>query len=271
MIFEQYLRELPDKALSLGVRVILALIIFAIGIKIIAVMRKFVKKALDRSHASTEVVQYLDSAVKVFLYVLLVFQILLQLGIEAASIASVVASAGVTIGLAIQGSLSNCIGGILILVLKPFKVGDYIIEDTYKNEGEVKEISIFYTRLATPDNKTILLPNGNLANSSLTNVTSAPERRLDINIGISYQADIKKAKEVALSHMQKQPMILQDKDMGVYVNALGESSVELILRCWTKKEDYWIVRWWLLEEIKTAFDEEGISIPYNQLDVHIVS
>lgn len=267
----RFLDELPDKMLSLGIRVVLALVLFAIGSRIIAVIRRIIKRALEKSSASTEAEQFLDSAIKAFLYVILVFMILQLFGVDAASIATVIGSVGVTVGLAIQGSLTNCIGGILILTLKPFKVGDYIIEDTHKNEGVVQQISIFYTKLATFDNKIILIPNGTLANSSLTNVTDEPVRRVDFMVGISYESDIRKAREVVQELANAHPLILKDRDVSVYVDQLGDSSVVLGVRFWTKKEDYWQARCEMLENVKYGFDETGVSIPYNQLDVHLIS
>lgn len=266
----RFLDELPDKMLSLGIRVVLALVLFAIGSRIIAVIRRIIKRALEKSSASTEAEQFLDSAIKAFLYVILVFMILQLFGVDAASIATVIGSVGVTVGLAIQGSLTNCIGGILILTLKPFKVGDYIIEDTHKNEGVVQQISIFYTKLATFDNKIILIPNGTLANSSLTNVTDEPVRRVDFMVGISYESDIRKAREVVQELANAHPLILKDRDVSVYVDQLGDSSVVLGVRFWTKKEDYWQARCEMLENVKYGFDETGVSIPYNQLDVHLI-
>lgn len=268
-LMERYLDQLPDRLLSLGIRVVLALVLFAIGSRVIAVIRRLIKKALEKSSASKEAEQFLDSAIKAFLYVILVFMILQLFGVDAASIATVIGSVGVTVGLAIQGSLTNCIGGILILTLKPFKVGDYIIEDTHKNEGVVQQISIFYTKLATFDNKIILIPNGTLANSSLTNVTDEPVRRVDFFVGISYQADIRQARAVVERLAAAHPLIVQEKEVSVYVDNLGDSSVVLGVRFWTKKEDYWQARCEMLESIKYGFDEEKISIPYNQLDVHL--
>ena len=190
-------------------------------------------------------------------------------GVDAASIIAVLGSAGVAIGLALQGSLSNLAGGVLILVLKPFKVGDYIIEDTNKNEGTVTEIQIFYTKLTTPDNKTIILPNGTLANSSLTNVTHAPDRRNEIKIGISYDSDIRTAKKILQDLLDNDVDVLQDKEKVVFVDDLADSSVVIGMRCFFKNDDYWQGRWRLLEEAKYALEEQGIVIPYPQMDVHI--
>ena len=267
---ERRLNELPDQLLSLGVRVVLALVLFAIGTRIIALIRRLIKRALSRSNATTEAVQFLDSAMKSLLYVILIFMILQLFGVQAASIATVIGSVGVTVGLAIQGSLANCIGGIMILTLKPFKVGDYIIEDTYKNEGVVREITIFYTKLFTHDNKMILIPNGTLANSSLTNVTQETERRIDLTVGISYEADIRQARAVVERLAAEHPLVSKERAVSVFIDNLGDSSVVLAIRFWAKRENFWQARCEMLENIKYAFDEEGIQIPYNQIDVHMV-
>lgn len=268
---ERYMQKLPDQLFSLGVRVVLALVMFTIGSRLISFLRKLIRKTLEKSSVSKEAEQFLDSALKAFAYVILLFMILQLFGIKAASIATVIGSVGVTVGLAIQGSLSNCIGGILILVLKPFKVGDYIIEDSHKNEGTVQEISIFYTKLATVDNRVILIPNGNLANTSLTNVTDEPIRRLDLRVGISYEADIRQAKQVLNQLVEECPYQLKEQPCTVYVDELAESSVVLGLRFWTRKEDYWQARWDMLEAIKYGFDQAGVAIPYPQMDVHLKS
>lgn len=203
------------------------------------------------------------------LYAFLIFQIAVKLGIDATTIATVIGSATVTIGLAFQGSLKNCIGGILIMLLHPFRVGDYIIEDNHKNEGTVSEITIFYTKLATIDNKIILLPNGALADTSITNVTNEDNRRVELKVGISYQSDIRKAKSVITSLIEANEKILKDKEYSIFVDDLGDSSVVLGMRFWTRTEDFWPVRWAMLEEIKYAFDENGIGIPFPQMDVHL--
>ena len=160
-------------------------------------------------------------------------------------------------------------GGVLILLLKPFKVGDYIKEDTNNNEGTVSSIELFYTKLTTPDNRVIVLPNGTLANSSLTNVTACERRRLDIRVGISYDADIRLAKEVLQKVLEDEKAVLKEEEYFVYVDELGESSVNLGIRCWFATDDYWTGKWRLTENVKYALDEAGIGIPYPQMDVHL--
>lgn len=267
---QRHLNELPDILLNLGIKVVMAMVVFAIGTRVIAFIRNVVKRAMARSSASKEAEQFLDSALKAFLYVVLFFMILQLFGVQATSIATVIGSVGVTVGLAIQGSLTNCIGGIMILTLKPFKVGDYIIEDTYKNEGIVREITIFYTKLFTHDNKMILIPNGTLANSSLTNVTEEAERRIDLTVGISYDSDVRQARAIVQRLAAEHPLVSKERDVSVFIDNLGDSSVVLGIRFWARKENFWTARCEMLENIKYAFDEEGIKIPYNQLDVHII-
>lgn len=250
--------------------VLLALVVFAIGVKVIKWLRKIVRKSLERANVDKGVQQFLDSMLKYGLYGLLVFSIGKKFGLDTASVAALFASAGVAIGLALQGSLSNFAGGVLILLLKPFVVGDYIIEDTNKNEGTVAEIQIFYTKLYTVDNRTVIIPNGTLANNSITNITAQDKRRLDLRVDISYQADLKKAKMLLEQLLIQDECILQEEDKAVFVDSLGESSVVLGFRAWVKTEEYWKTRWKLMEEIKLTFDKEGIEIPYKQMDVHVV-
>ena len=188
---------------------------------------------------------------------------------DTTSVAAALASCGVAIGLALQGSLSNFAGGVLILVLKPFVVGDYIVEDNKGREGTVKEIQLFYTKLLTVDNKTVIIPNGTLANTSLTNVTAQDKRRLDLSVGISYDADLKKAKELIEGIFRADEDILKEEGINVFVDNLGDSSVVIGARGWVKKDAYWTTKWRLTENIKLTLDENGIEIPFNQVVVHV--
>lgn len=268
-VLERFFETLPQKAFDLGIRVLLALLFFFLGVQLIKLIRKILKKSLKRADAEVGVIQFLDSFVKFALYLVLIFMIASSFGLDAASVVAVLGSAGVAIGLALQGSLSNLAGGVLILLLKPFKVGDYIIEDTNKNEGTVTEIQIFYTKLTTPDERTVVLPNGTLANSSLTNVTNTGIRRLDMTVGISYKADLKLAKETALGILKDDKATMKNKELDVFVSELGVSAVLLNLRCYVKSEDYWPTRSRVLEAVKLTFDEKEIEIPYPQMDVHV--
>lgn len=267
--FTQYFQDNLPALIGFGVRVLLALVFFMIGRVVIGWIRKIVRHSIERSSADKGVEQFIDSLLKFVLYAFLIFCIATKLGVESSSVAALIASAGVAVGLALQGSLSNFAGGVLILFLKPFVVGDYIIEDSHKNEGTVKEVSVFYTKLSTVDNKIVVIPNGALANSSLTNVTTSDERQLDLRIGIAYNSDLQKAKQLLEDILKQDVGISQDKDIKVFVDELGESAVVLGFRAWSKMDDYWDTRWRLLESIKLTFDKEGIEIPYNQLKVHI--
>lgn len=261
--------DISNKILQLGIRVLLALLIFLIGGKLIKFLQKLLKKSMQKANAEIGVTQFVGSFVKAALYVLLVFFIASFLGVDAASIVALLGSAGVAIGLAVQGSLSNLAGGVLILLLKPFKVGDYIIENVNKQEGTVSEIQIFYTKLVTPDNHIIILPNGNLANNSIVNITASDCRRLDIKVGVAYSTDLKKAKEVLQQVLDRDESVRTDKEKFVYVDNLADSSVELGVRCWLNNADYWPGKWRILENCKYALDEAGIEIPFPQIDVHL--
>ena len=268
-VIEKFLRDLPEKALNLGIRIVLALLFFMVGVQCVKVLRGFIKNSLKKTNADVGVIQFIDSFIKIGTYAILIMMIAASFGVDAASIIAIFGSAGVAVGLALQGSLSNLAGGVLILILKPFKVGDYIIEDSNKNEGTVTEIQIFYTKLTTGDDRTIILPNGTLANSSLTNVTHTPYRRNDIKIGISYDSDIRTAKKVLLDLLEHDIAVLQDKEKIVFVDDLADSSVVLGVRCWFKNEDFWSGRWRLIENAKYVLEEYGVVLAYPQLDVHI--
>lgn len=268
-LIQTYLQQLPDKALRFGMRVVLALVFLLVGIQVIKLVRRIVRRSLQRGNADMGVMQFLDSFIKVTLYVLLLFMIASGFGLDAASVVALLGSAGVAIGLAIQGSLSNFAGGVLILLLKPFRVDDYIKVDSEGKEGTVKEIQLFYTKLVTPDNHVVIIPNGSLANSSIVNMSTLGERRMDIVVGISYDADIRAARETILQVLSRDEAVLQEKEIRVFVQELGESSVNLNVRCWAVNEQYWECRWRLTEQVKYALDAAGIAIPYPQIDVHM--
>lgn len=267
--FLQQLQNHSPSLINMGIKVVVSLVVFFVGRILINWFRRIVRKAFERSKIDVGVAQFIDSLLKIVLYVLLIISIATNLGVDTASVAAVIASAGVAIGLALQGSLSNFAGGVLILLLKPFVVGDYIIEDTCKNEGTVKEIQLFYTKLTTIDNRTIVIPNGTLANNSLTNVTDKDERRLDLKIGISYEADLKEAKKIIAKLLEKEARIRTDKEILIFVDELAASAVVLGVRAWVKTEDFWDVKWKFMEDVKQEMDSAGIEIPYQQVAVHM--
>lgn len=260
-VIRRYVNELPDKAMQLGGRVVMALIVFIIGAQIIRLIRHIFKKGLRKTQAEKGLIQFLDSFIKATLYLVLIATIARGFGLDATSIAALLGTAGVAVGLAVQGSLSNLAGGVLIILLKPFKVGDYIKEDLRGNEGTVREIDLFYTKLRTPDNRVIILPNGTLANTSLTNVTAQTERRLDIRLTVSPDTDIKIAKAILLKVLEEEPAVLKDKDNLVFVEELIYGGVVMGIRCWLNAEDFWPTKWRLNENIKNAIDAAGIMIP----------
>lgn len=258
--FEQISAYIPAIALELGSRVLFALIVFIVGIQVIRLFRRITKKALRRGHAEEGLVQFLDSLLKALLYMVLFAMIARNFGLDATSIAALIGTAGVAVGLAVQGSLSNVAGGVLIILLKPFKVGDYIIEDKHGNEGTVSEIDLIYTKLKTLDNRIIVLPNGTLANSSLTNVTAYPERRLDIRITLAADADIIKAKEAVVGVLRADEAVLEDKECLAFVDELILGAVVLVARCWVKTEEFRPSKMRITENIKLALDNADVSI-----------
>ena len=265
----QYVQDSIPGLITFGLKVLAALVAFFIGRLVIRWIRKIVRRSFERSGADKGVEQFVDSLLKYGLYALLVFSLISSLGFDTTSVAAVLASGGVAIGLALQGSLSNFAGGVLILLLKPFVVVDYIIEDSNGKEGTVKEIQIFYTKLSTIDNKTIVIPNGMLTNNSITNATAKDERQLDLRVSISYDADIRQAKSVIENLLIKDECIIKNEQINVFVHELADNAVVLGIRAWVKNEEYWETRWRLLEEIKLLLDENGIEIPYPQMTVHM--
>lgn len=268
-LLEKYMDGAMPNLLDFAIDVILAFVVFLIGGKIIKWIVKILKTSMERANAEQGVVTFVSSLCKYALYFVLLLTILSNFGVTASSVIAVLGSAGLTIGLALQGSLSNFAGGVLILLLKPFVVGDYIIENTDKQEGTVSEITIFYTKLLTPDNKAIMIPNGALSNSSITNVTAMKNRRVDLFFGVAYDSDIVKVKTIMEKVMKEDESVLKNEEMSVFVSDLLDSSMQMGLRCWVKKDDYWIARWRLIENVKLAFDEAGVEIPYPQMDVVI--
>lgn len=262
-----YFEKLVPDIIGFAIQVVLAFVVYGICAKLIKMIVRFAKNALLRRNADVGVIQFLTAMIKYILYVVLFMTILNIFGVATTSVVALLGSAGLTIGLALQGSLSNFAGGVLILLMKPFKVGDYIIQGEF--EGTVYEISICYTKLKTADNRVVVIPNGNLSNNSLTNVSHMDRRRVDIVVGIGYEADIRKAKEVLFEVAQKDSARIPEEDAIVFVDNLGASSVDMGIRVWVNADDYWSAKWRMTENVKYALDENHISIPYQQIDVQI--
>ena len=253
--------------LAFGYKLLIAVLIFAVGSRIIKLIRRIMDRSFQRMEMEISLRKFLLSLINASLYAILVFMAIEKIGFNSASIVAILGSAGIALGLALQGSLANFAGGVLILLMRPFKVGDYIISK--EGEGTVSVIGLVYTTLKTVDNKLIVIPNGTLSDDSLTNVTAQEKRRVDIRVGIGYSSDLKKAKKIIESIYINHPLVLKDEDVVVFVDELAESSVVIGARGWAATEDYWTVKWDILERVKLTFDEEGIEIPFNQLDVHM--
>lgn len=249
--------------------VILALLCLWIGLKLAKWIMKLIRRSFDKSKLDPTVSSFLSSIIYIVLYVLIFITVVSIMGIQVTSFVTLLGTAGVTIGLALQGSLANFAGGVLILILKPFVIGDYIREDTHNNEGTVVSIDIFYTRLQTYDGKMIVIPNGTLSNTSLTNLTKQEKRRLEFQIPVEYDVDLRLAKSVLEQVITKESMVLADEPKNIVLDAFEDSSMTILVHIWVKTEDYWQAKWKLMEGFKAALDEAGIVIPYNQLDIHM--
>lgn len=270
--FQKYLDEHTPELISFGIKVVLSIVVLYIGSRLIRWVLGLVRRSLGRTGMDKGAVQFLCSFLKALLYILLIFGIGMNFGIKESSVAALLGTAGVTIGLALQGGLSNLAGGVMILIFKPFQVGDYIIVDKANGwEGTVYKIEICYTTLLSVDYRHIVIPNGTLSGNTVVNLTARDMRKLELKIGISYDSDMHKAKQILEQIIKDDKGTREDQGMLVYVDELAENAVTLGLRVWVPTEDYWTVRWRLNETIKDEFDRQGIRIPYRQLDVHIIS
>lgn len=268
---EEFIDKLQDMlpyVIRFGLNVLIAFVIFFIGKILISILMKICKKFLDRTKLEISVSKFLLSLIKAIAYFILILVMLETVGVKTTSFVAVLTTAGLALGLALQGSLSNFAGGVLILILKPFRVGDYIITSADGLEGTVQKIDLFYTTLVTADNKMNVIPNGTLSNASLTNVTAFDTRRVDFEFGISYDSDINLAKKIMEECARANDKVLLDKEVFAFVSNLDASQVTLGLRVWSTTSEYWTVKFNLTEVIKSKFDEAGIEIPFNQLVVH---
>lgn len=269
--FKEYLTEQLPALTGFCIKVVLSIIVFFVGRRIISWIVNIMRKSLERVNIDAGVVQFISSAGKAVLYMLLIFNIAISLGVKESSVAALLGTAGVTVGLALQGGLANLAGGVLLLIFKPFVVGDYIIQDQANGcEGTVAKIEICYTTLLSIDNKKIVVPNGILSNSTIINVTAKENRKLEIKVGISYDADIRKAKKVIEDILKADPDTRSDNsEMVVFVDSLADSAVIIGLRVWVPTDAYWKTKWRLNQRIKEEFDANGITIPYNQMEVYV--
>lgn len=270
--FRDYLMGKAPEIVDFCLRVVLALLVFWIGRKLIRWILKILESSMKKAGADKGVRQFTMSLSKIALYALMVIGIAQTLGVQETSVAALLGTAGVTIGLALQGGLANIAGGIMILTFKPFQVGDYIILNQQNNcEGTVSKIDTCYTTLLSFDNKHIIIPNGTLSENTITNVTARDKRKLAVTVGISYDSDLRLAKEILERLLKEDPDAQTDKDMIVYVDELSDSAVKIGFQVWVDTSRYFPTKWRMNEKIKTAYDEAGIEIAYQQVDVHIHS
>ena len=259
--------QLSELLSSFGISLFIALSILIIGRQVVKILIKVISTALERSNTEDTVRIFVTNLLNTLLMIVVFIAAINQLGIQTTSIIAVLGAAGLAIGLALQGSLSNFAAGILIVIYRPYKVGDYIQADNHL--GTVNDIQIFSTVLKTPDNKLVIVPNGSIMNGSIVNFSNQDKRRVDIVASCSYEDDIDKVKSVLADILSKDERILNEPKPRIAVSELADSSVNFIVRPWVKNSDYLDVYYSLLEEIKKRFDQEGIAIPYPQTDVHI--
>ena len=264
---EKLLVEAAPMLQKLVFNIIVSIIIFIVGRRLISILLKILNRFLSHVEMDEGVNKFLQSAARMLLYILLIFMIVGQLGVSTASIVTILGAGGLAISMSLQGSLANVAGGILILLMKPFRVGDYVM--TSFGDGTVQAIGLVYTTITTVDNRVLTIPNGTLANSAVTDASMMPERRLDISVGISYDSDIRKAKEIMEEVYRSCPAVIVDKGINVHVSSLGDSAVVIEAFGWVPGSEFLSSKWYVTEEIKLRFDEGGIKIPYPQMDVHL--
>lgn len=250
-----------------GIKLIIGLIVLFIAFKVVNFIAKRLQRRLDKKNVDKTIANVTVKASKLVLKIMVFLLFLGYVGIETAGIGTIIGSVSVCIGLAVQGSLSNFAGGIVILVMRPFKLGDFI--EAQGHSGTVTDIKMFYTYLNTPDNKVVMIPNGNLGNGDIINYSKEEERRVDLVFSVDYSTDLKLAKEIIEREIENHQLILKDKEYFVRLGEMAASSLDIKTRVWVKNADYWTVYFDLLENVKKKFDENNISVPFNQLDVHI--
>lgn len=250
-----------------GIKLVIAIIVMMIGFKITDLVTKKLYKTLEKRHADETLSKIGSNALKISLKVLILVSLVGYVGIETASISAVIASIGVGISLAVQGTLANFAGGIIIIIMRPFRIGDFITSNG--ESGTVEDIKLFYTYIVTPDNKLVAIPNGTLANNVIVNVSAKDTRRVEVVVGVAYGSDTDKVKQIIREVCDKNETIMQDPAPFVQLSCMNESSLDFTVRVWCNRKEYWNVHFYLLDAIKKAFDANGIEIPFNQLDVHV--
>ena len=258
-----------ELAIEFGVRMLIGLVILIVGLWIIKKLVKVSDAVMEKADLETSLLRFLSHLITWVLKIVLFISVLNQIGVATTSFMAIIGAAGLAVGLALQGSFSNFAGGILILLFKPFKVGDFI--EAQGEKGDVKEIQIFVTKIITPKNRVAIIPNGILSNGTIKNYSDEGKLRVDIAIGISYDSDIKQARNILIDVLENHPLTLKHPAPSVSVTDLGDSSVNLGVRPWATPENYWTVYFECIESCKEALDEANINIPFPQRDVHMIS
>ena len=264
---ERMLEKLYEWVITRGVNMFFGVIFLSIGWKVINKTLKRIRRILESKSADPTITRFLDNVMNVTLKTVLIIIILQYIGVNLTGLTTIVASAGVALSLALKGSLANLAGGVIILVARPFNVGDFI--ETTEHSGVVEKISIFYTYLVTFDNKQILIPNGRLTDGSIVNYSSKETRRVDLTFSVAYEEDVIRVKNVLINILKNNELVLEEPEFFVGISMHGDSAINFIVKAWCKTEDYWTIYYDLLETVKIKFDEEGISIPYPQMDLHV--
>jgi small conductance mechanosensitive channel len=259
--------KLAELAMTYGGKLLLAIITLLIGLWLIKRLSRLLRRVFEMRSFEKTLQTFLISLISITLKILLLISVITMIGVQMTSFIAILGAAGLAFGLALSGTLQNFAGGVMLLIFKPFKVGDYI--ETQEHSGTVKEMQIFHTVLNTPDKKTIIMPNGGLSAGSLINYSAEPVRRVDWTFGISYTDNIDQAREIILEIMKSDLRIHQDPEPFVGLISLGDSSVNLVTRVWVNSPDYWDVFFTMNERVKKEFDKKGISIPFPQHDVHL--
>ena len=267
--FQSFFGKFMNKIIGFLPSLIGAIIVLFVGVWICRLIRKFVRRLMVARSVDITIQNFVNELLRWVLYIILFLTVIQKVGVPVSSFLGALAAAGVAIGLALQGSLSNFAGGIMLLILKPFRIGDSI--EVKGHLGTVERIGMFYTTIIKFGNERVIIPNGPLFSDNIINYSQNPTRRDNIIVGIGYGSDLKKAKEILYSLTQSCPTALQDPAPVVYVNELADSSVNFTVRVWSKTEHYWDTHFYLIEQIKLTFDKEGIEIPFPQRDVHIIS
>ena len=269
MNFEQLLSSLASWAVNVGLKIVIALVILVVSFRVVTIVtRKIEKKLINgKPHLDKTLVSTLFYVLRIVVKSLIVVCLIGYLGIDTSGLTALFISFGACVGLAVNGALSNLAGGVLIIVTRPFKIDDYI--EAQGMSGTVEDIHITTTKLRTPDNKVVYIPNGPLSSGTIINYSEKELRRVDFNFSISYQNDFEKAKALVMDILNAHELVLKDPEPFVRVSSHADSSITVTARAWVKNADYWTVNFDVLESVKASFDASGIEIPYNQLDVHV--